>query len=192
MASVKTLRFTLKHEGAAVFIQGGGQEVAFGTAKGRFAAPSSADAIIDVSAGSLKAEVGAVAIDGRVWLTDPLTGRWASAPNAFRFDPARIFRADVGLSALLTNGLTKAVLASPTPDRDGLFHITARVSPTRVATLTSGLVEDVQDAEFWIDADTSLLTTARFAVPLGRGDTKWTLQLSDYGAPVTVTQPKLG
>lgn len=190
MAAVTTLRFTLAHEGADVFIEGGGQKVAFERAEGRFAAPSSADAIIRVSAGSLTTDVGAVAIDGQVWLTDPVTGRWAPAPDAFRFDPARIFRADVGLSAMLKNGLTHAVLTSPTPDRDGRYHITAQVSAEQVATLTSGLVRDVEDAEFWIDAATSLLTQTRFAVPLRRGEARWTMKLSGYGSPVKVTQPE--
>ena len=166
--------------------------VAFESAKGRYVAPASADAVIAVSAGSLRTEVGAVAIDGSIWITDPITGRWMTAPDAFRFDPSRIFQADVGLSALLTDGLSDAELVSGSPDADGQYYVTARVSAEQVSTLTSGLVTDVRDAEFWIDADTYLLTKMTFAVPLDDGDTQWILVLSDYGSPVTITEPQLG
>lgn len=189
MAAVTTLRFMIEHEGADVFIAGTDRRVTFNSARGRFAAPASADAVIGVSAGAVRTEIGAVAIDGRIWITEPLTGRWVRAPDAFAFDPSRIFRADVGLRSLIADGLTGAALTSSQPDGEGRYHVTARVAPARVAKLTSGLVTDVQNAEFWIDADTYLLSEMRFAVPLDRGDTRWILRLSDYGSDVTISEP---
>lgn len=191
LAVIETLHFSITHEGAAVFIDAD-DIVAFDEADGRFAAPGSADALVGVTAAGLTAEIGAVAIDGDVWITNPLTNRWEVAPDAFRFDPARIFSSEVGLSVLLTDGLSDAVLESPEPDSQGRFHISAAVDAEQVATLTSGLVKDVSNVEIWIDAETSLLTETQFVVDTTEGATSWILLLSDYGSEVVIAAPEIG
>lgn len=191
LAEVESLHFSITHEGAAVFIDAD-DIVAFDEADGRFQAPGSADALVGVTAGGLTTEIGAVAIDGEVWITNPLTNKWEVAPDAFRFDPARIFSREVGLSVLLTDGLSDTVLESREPDGQGRFHISAAVDPEQVATLTSGLVKDVANLEIWIDAETSLLTETQFVVDTSDGATSWVLLLSDYGSEVSIVTPELG
>ena len=191
LAEVETLHFAITHEGAAVFIDAD-DIVAFDEASGRFEAPGSADALVGVTAGEFTTEIGAVAIDGAVWITNPLTNKWEVAPDAFRFDPARIFSREVGLSALLTDGLSDAVLESTEPDDQGRIHISAAVDPEQVATLTSGLVKDVANLEIWVDSETSLLTETRFVVATREGETSWVLTISDYGSEVSIVAPELG
>lgn len=191
MADVDTLLFTIELEGADVFIDDGGL-IQFQRAEGRYAAPGSADAVVSVVALGLATEVGAVAIDGDVWITNPLTGAWEPAPESLTFDPATIFDAEVGLSALIADGLTNAILESPEPDADGRLHITADVEPARVSTLTSGLVDDVDRVDLWIDRATGHLMEVAFDVGADEGGTSWRLLLTDYGTPVTVNEPELG
>ena len=191
MADVDTVLFTIELEGAEVFIDSSGS-VGFRTAEGRYAAPSSADAVVGVDAFGLATEVGAIAIDGEVWITNPLTGAWEPAPEAFTFDPAQLFDAEVGFSALLADGLSNAVLVSPDPDQDQRYHITADVDPDRVAALTGGLVDDVDNVDLWVDATSGHLTEVTFDVGITAGGTSWLLLLTDYGSPVTIVEPDLG
>lgn len=190
MAEVDTLRFTIELEGADVFIDDD-ELIQFQAAEGRYAAPGSADAVISVTALGLATEVGAIAIDGEVWITNPLTGEWEAAPESISFDPATIFDSAAGLSSLIADGLSDAVLESPGPT-DGRFHITAAVAPERVSTLTGGLVDDVDSVDLWVDEDTGRIGELRFDVGSGADGTSWRLLLTDYGASVTVNEPELG
>jgi lipoprotein LprG len=191
MSDVETVLFTIELEGADVFIDDDGL-IGFRTAQGRYAAPSSADAVVAVNALGLATEVGAIAIDGEVWITNPLTGDWEPAPEAFTFDPALLFDSDVGFSALLADGLINAELVTPEPDADQRYHISSDVDPVRVAALTGGLVDDVDNVDLWVDADSGLLTEVTFDVGIDAGGTSWRLLLTDYGSPVSITEPDLG
>ena len=191
MADVDSVRFTIELEGADVFIDDDGL-IGFRSAEGRFAAPSSADAVVAVNALGLATEVGAIAIDGEVWLTNPLTGDWETAPESLTFDPARLFDPEVGFSALLSDGLVNAVLVTPEPDATGRYHVTADVDPVRVSALTGGLVDDVDNVDLWIEASSGRLLEVTFDVGIDAGGTSWRLLLDDYGASVSTNPPDLG
>ncbi len=191
MSDVDTVLFTIELEGADVFIDDDGL-IGFRMAEGRYAAPSSADAVVAVNALGLATEVGAIAIDGEVWITNPLTGDWEPAPAALTFDPALLFDAEVGFSALLADGLINPELVTPEPDADQRYHVTADVDPVRVAALTGDLVDDVDNVDLWVDANTGLLTEVTFDVGIDAGGTSWRLLLTDYGSTVTITKPDLG
>ncbi len=191
MADVDSALFTIGLEGADVYIDDA-DLIQFRSAEGRYAAPGSADAVVSVVALGLATEVGAVAIDGDVWITNPLTGSWEAAPDSLAFDPATIFDAEIGLAGLIADGLSDAVLASPEPDAEGRWHISAGVDPARVSTLTAGLVHHVDNVDLWFDEATGRLTDVTFDVGTGEGGTSWRLTLFDYGTDVTVEQPELG
>lgn len=191
MAEVDSVLFTIELEGAEVFIDDEGL-ISFRAADGRFAAPSSADALVSVTALGLATEVGAVAIDGQVWLTNPLTGDWEDAPESLTFDPAQLFDPEVGFSALLSDGLIDPVLVPPSPDPDGRYHITADVDPVSVNALTGGLVDDVDNVDLWVDGNSGRLVEVTFDVGTDAGGTSWRLLLTDYGTPVSINPPDLG
>ncbi|MGH1505932.1 MAG: LppX_LprAFG lipoprotein [Acidimicrobiales bacterium] len=190
MADISSVAFTITQEGAEVPIDEGGL-VTFTAADGRYAAPGSAEAIVAVDALGAATEIGAVAIDGTVWITNPLTGKWEEAPEIFTFDPALIFSTDIGLPALLDDGITDPAPAVPEA-AGGVYTITGDVDPARIAALTGGLVTDVTDVEVVIDADTFLIDTLGFAVDVDGTVSTWSLTMSDYDADVTIEPPELG
>jgi len=190
MADVDSVLFTIELEGADVFIDDAGL-IGFRTAEGRFAAPSSADAVVSVVALGLATEVGAVAIDGEVWITNPLSGDWEPAPESLTFDPTQLFDPEVGFSRLLSDGLINPTLVSPSPDPEGRYQLTADVEPERVRALTGGLVDDVDNVDLWIDATSNQLVEVTFDVGTDAGGTSWTLLLRDYGTAVSINEPDL-
>lgn len=191
MAGIDSVAFTIEHVGADVFIDDDGL-IGFEAANGRYAAPSSAEAIVAVNALGISTEIGAVAIDGQIWITNPLTGRWEEGPEALTFDPAQIFDDTVGISGLLADGFTQAELASVDPDVEGRYEVSGAVDPERVSDLTGGLVDDVSDATVWVDAETSRVDEISFDVEIDGSDSSWRLVLDDYGVDVTITMPDLG
>ncbi len=188
MASVESLHFVVRRTGTPVSIDPEGLLV-FEEADGRYAAPGSADAVVEVTVLGNRLQVGAVAIDDQLWLTDPITGDWNDATGTIDFDPAGIFRPDTGIAAVLDGGLEGAVLASPEPDADGRYQIDATVTADEVSTLTSGLVSLEADATIWIDAETDQVTEILFDTALDDGIATWNVLLSDYGSDVVIEPP---
>ncbi len=190
MAAIETVRFSVARSGAEVTIDEAGL-VVFDEADGRFAAPASADAVVTVLLLGNRVELGAVAIDGTLYLTDPLTNEWQDVTGTIAFDPAKIFSTSEGIANVLDSGMSTATLTSATPDGDGLLHLEGTVEAADVATLTSGLVSEAATAEIAIDATTSLVETITFDTPIGEETATWLVELSDYGADVEITVPDL-
>ncbi len=188
MAEVETARFEIAQTGAPVFIDNDSL-IRFVGAKGRYAAPESADALVSVEALGLATEVGAVAIDGEIWITNPLTGAWEVAPEGFSFDPTILFDDQQGWSVLLAEGLDDPSLVANSPDAEGRYEISATISAGRVGVLTGGLVEESSDVTLWIDGKTARISEVSFDVTIDEGLTSWNLELSDYGADVSIEKP---
>ena len=188
MEDVDTARFTIERGGAPVFIDESGN-LLFQEAKGRFAAPASSDAVIRVSAAGTTVEVGAVAIEGSTWLTNPVTGRWEPAPESLSFDPATMFDPELGWPRLLADGLAGATLVQPAPDEGGRYRLRGIAGADRVSVLTGGLVDQRVPLDLWIDAQTGRVEEARFEAASPDGTSSWSLVLSDYGSPVEIEPP---
>lgn len=191
MAAVDTVAFAIERTGGEVFLDDAGA-IRFDGAEGRFAAPAAAEAVLDVEALGFATQVGAVAIDGETWLTNPVSGAWEPAPEGLGFDPATLFDPEVGFAALLADGLTDAVLVDPEPDDRGRYQVRGTAAAERVATLTGGLVDEPTTIDLWIDAATGRVHEARFDGPAAEGTSAWRLTLADFGADVTITEPDLG
>lgn len=192
MDEVETASFALERSGAEVFLDDDGS-IRFDSAQGRYAAPSSADAVLDVEAMGFATQVGAIVIDGESWITNPVTGRWEPAPPNLTFDPATLFDAEVGFPSLLARGLTGAELVAPAPDDQGRRHVRGTIGADRVATLTGGLVRTETEVDLWIDPDTGLVREVRFDAPAaGGGTSTWRMLLDDYGREVTIAPPEIG
>lgn len=191
MADVEFVAFDIERSGADVAIDDAGQLV-FDAAEGRYAAPASADALLEVRALGLRTRVGAVAIDGEVWITNPVTGRWEAAPPGLSFDPAVLFADDTGWPALLRDGLQDPELVGDGPDGEGRHHVRGTVEGERVATLTGGLVDEPTVVELWLDADSGLVQACRFDVETDEGTSTWSLTLDGYGEAVDIEVPPLG
>ncbi len=188
MAEVDTARFTIEKSGAAVHID---EEdlIEFNAADGRYSAPASADALVKVRAFGLATEVGAVAMDGDLWITNPLTGQWEPAPADFTFDPTVLFDDSVGWSNLLSEGLENAELVADEVDSSGRYQVNGTVGAERVGVLTGGLVTEASDIAIFIDGTSGTIDEVGFSVGDGQDESRWRLFLSDYGVDVTVTRP---
>lgn len=191
MAEVDHVAFAIERTGADVAIDGAGR-LLFDAAEGRYAAPASADALLEVRAMGLRTRIGAVAIEGDVWITNPLSGRWEAAPPGLSFDPAVLFDARTGWPALLADGLRDPVLVGRGPDDQGRHHVRGTVDGARVAALTGGLVAEPTEVELWIDDETGHVLECRFEVGSGDEVSRWSLVLDRYGEPVTIDPPQPG
>jgi lipoprotein LprG len=195
MISVESASFTIDQTGGTVFIDDG-EELAFQSAEGRFASPSSSQALLTVEAFGFSTEVGAIAIDGELWFTNPLSGEWTVAPESFTFDPATLFDADVGFPALLTEATATAEFIedapdSESPDQENRHHVRATVDAERVAVLTGGLVTQASEVDLWIDADTDRIIEARFDLTVADVISEWRMTIGDYDADITIAPPEM-
>ncbi len=188
MAGVDGVTFTIERTGADVFIDDG-ESLAFVSAEGRFGAPSSADALVRVETSGLTLEVGAVAIDGTIWLSDPVSGGWDEASEDLTFDPATLFDPEIGWRALLAEDLSDVELVSA---QGGTAMLTGIAAAERVDVLTGGIVDEAAPVEIAIDTETGLVRTVEFEVETGGGIAEWRVVLDNYGAQVDVTAPPLG
>lgn len=200
MAEIESAAFTIEQSGGTIFIDDANQ-LEFQSAVGRYARPSAAEALIDVSAFGFTTEVGAVTIDGTLWFTNPLSGAWTEAPASFTFDLATLFADDVGFPALLTEATATAELIDDAAGQDDVevdvdqgepHHIRTAVTAERVAVLTGGLVTEKTDVDLWIDAATNRIVEARFDLPVGDDISSWRMTISDYDEDVTIVPPELG
>ena len=192
MGSVETIQFSIERSGEPVYIDTQGF-LEFVSAGGRYAAPGGAEALVAVSAFGLTTEIGAVIIEGQTWLTNPITGRWEPAPAGYAFDPATLFDPEVGLRAMLLEGIpTVEDVGDEIVEEEALRHVRFTASGSRVEVVTAGLVraEDVT-IDAWIELDSGEVRRAAFSTPIGQSLTEWDLTLFDYGAEVTITPPDL-
>jgi lipoprotein LprG len=190
MAAVDTVAFELESEGEPVPLDDSGT-LTFQQAEGRFSnEAAAADAVVKVSALGIDTQIGAVSIDGELWLSNPLTGAWDKAPDTITFDPVTLFDPETGWTPLLRDDLTGAQLLQDSDD--GRWHVTGQATGSRLAVITGGLVSTDSPIELWIDTETGHVVEAAFQSTTDGGTTDWRMELSDYGADVTISPPPLG
>lgn len=189
MGSVDTVAFSIERGGAPIYIDPL-ETLEFVSANGRYAAPSSADAVLVVAVGDLRAQVGAVAIDGETWLTNPITGDWEPAPEGYSFDPAALFDPDLGWRPLLADDLTDAVLVGLEERNDRqLYHVRGLAPEERISLVTAGLVGQDVILDLWLDPENGAVVEARFTTVYRGEESDWTLGFSDYGADIQIQIP---
>jgi lipoprotein LprG len=192
MGNIESVHFTIGRGGALVAIDAAGSLV-FDFAEGRYGTPGAADALVTIDVNDIKIRVGAIAIEGSTYLTNPITGRWEPVPDAYEFDPAALFDPEVGWRPLLASGYTDVTLLG-TEDREGVatYHLTGTAEEERVEAITAGLVtnQDVE-LELWIDVATGEVREVTFAATSTNGQSFWTLTFFDYGADITIEPPDL-
>jgi hypothetical protein len=189
MGDVTSVRFEVERSGAAVYIDEF-ESLALDKIVGRFSAPGSADAALNVTVdGSLKTQLGAVAIDGTVWLSNPVTGDFEALPPGYDLDPSTFFDPDNGWRPLLA-GLQDVQLVGE-EDRGGKrYHLHGVAPAERMESITAGLVRD-QDVpiDLWVRRDTALVTAVEFSTTFDGEVTDWVLELSDYGDQFDIEAP---
>ena len=190
MGAVESVTFTIARSGAPIHIDTQ-KVIVFNSAEGRFAAPSSADALVSVEAAGFRTQIGAIAFEGRTWLSEPITGKFTLAGGNYAFDPAILFDPDVGWRPLLTDGLTEidwvGFDATHGPDR---YRLMGLADPERLEVITATLVRGQEIIlDLWLDTRTGEVREVEFSTVNDGETSSWVLTFSGYGEPIEVSPP---
>jgi lipoprotein LprG len=191
MGSVDTVRFEIERGGEPIYIDDTGT-LEFKDAVGRFVAPQKADAVVKVGISGLNVQIGAIAIDGIIWLSNPISGKWEQAPSSYEFDPTTLFSPEVGWRPLLDGELQNAVLVGlEERDDEPRYHVTGSAPAVRIEKITAGLVtgQDV-DVDLWLDPDTGHVLEVTFDTETVAGVSTWELRFFDYGDDLKIVPPE--
>ena len=182
--SLGSVRFEIGVEGVPVSFDDEGTLTA-SSAEGQYAAPDSFQALVDVSAFGLTAQLGAISIGPDRWVSDPVTGQFELLPIDIGFDPRLLFDDTTGVGETV-RGLDAELIGY-----DGTYHIRGTVEGPTVKVLTAGLVpEGDLDVDFFIDGDTLNITTLQFNTEDGDGVSAWSITFSEFDEPVTIEPPE--
>jgi hypothetical protein len=189
MAEVTSVEFRLERSGAPIYIDEF-ESLALDSMVGQFAVPNRARAQLTVTVDdNLTTEIAAVAIDGEVWISNPVTGDFETLPAGFDIDPTRFFDPEGGWQPLLAN--LRDVEMIGVEDRGGdRYHVRGIAPAEEVRNITVGLVRD-QDVpvDLWIHPGTSLVTSAEFETEIDGARSQWQLDLGSYGESFTIRPP---
>lgn len=189
MGAVRSVEFRVERSGAPVYVDEF-ESLALDALVGRFAVPARAQAQLTVTVdGNLTTEIGAVSIDGVIWISNPVTGAFEPVPPGFDVDPSRFFDPEQGWRPLLAD-LGEVELLG-VDDRGGdRYHVRGLAPAARVEELTVGLVRGQNvPVELWIHPGTRLVTRAEFATRTAGAETRWVLELGRYGEQFTIRPP---
>jgi lipoprotein LprG len=189
MSEVTSVEFALDRDGAPVYIDQF-ESIELDELIGQFAVPTQAQAQLTVTVdGNLTTEIGAVAIDDEIWISNPVTGDFETLPDGFDIDPSRFFDPEGGWQPLLAN--LRDVEMVGIEDRGGdRYHVRGTAPAAEVQNITVGLVRD-QDVsvDLWIHPGTSLVTRAEFDTTIDGATSSWALDLARYGDSFTIRPP---
>jgi len=185
MAAVETASFEMTRGGAPVTIEG----FEFTSAVGRYEAPASAEAVLQVRAGDITVQLGTISIDEQTWLTNPLTGRWEELTPGSGFNPAVLFDPQAGWVALLRDLTGVSFVAT----EGSAHHLTATVPPARVEVLTAGFAAAQSvPIDLWLDESTGHIRRLELSTSGDAGVSDWTITLSGYDESVDIEPPAVG
>jgi lipoprotein LprG len=191
MGDAESVRFALERTGAPVYIDQV-ERLALNSVVGQFEVPGSAQAVLEVEVdGGLVSELGAVALDDEIWLSNPITGVFEPLSAGYDIDPSLFFDPEGGWRPLMED-LTDVELVG-VEERDGAdrYHIAATAPADRVEVITAGLVRDQDVAiDFWIQPVTGHVRAAEFTASVGGEEVDWSLQLDDYGQDFDIEPPE--
>lgn len=189
MAGVTSVEFRLDRSGAPIYIDQF-ESLALDELIGQFTVPTRAQAQLTVTVdGNLTTEIGAVAIDDEIWISNPVTGDFETLPDGFDIDPSRFFDPEDGWQPLLANLGDVELIGID--DRGGeRYHVRGTAPAAEVENITVGLVRD-QDVpvDLWIHPGTFLVTRAEFDTTIDGATSAWALDLARYGESFTIRPP---
>lgn len=187
MAATESVSFSLERTGAAVHIDPL-ETLTLDRVTGRFTVPAEAEAIVTVQVnGNLRTELGAVAADGEVWLSNPVTGAFEPLPDGYDLDPRMFFDPVNGWQPLIA-GITDAEFLGIEGDR---YRLRGIAPADRIAAVTAGLADEDITVDLWIHPVDATVRRVAFDTTTDTGSASWVLELEDYGDPFVIDPPEL-
>ena len=189
MGAVTSVEFHLERDGAPVYIDEF-DSLALDQMLGQFTVPNRAQAQLTVTVdGDLTTEIGAVSVDGDVWISNPVTGDFETLPPGFDIDPSDFFDPAGGWQPLLASLRDVALVGID--DRGGeRYHVRAIAPAAEVESITVGLVRDADvPVDLWIHPTTFLVTHLEFETTIDGAESQWSIDLDRYGDTFTIAPP---
>jgi LppX_LprAFG lipoprotein len=187
--ALKSARFTLKREGAPVFLNEK-KKIAFISAACAYAAPDRVSCNVKVSL-----KDGTVAKVKRVWVpegafqSNPLTQELGKAPPESKFNPVLLFAA-TGIPEVLRTGFQngQVVGREKIQNRD-VIHLKGEVSGEKLNPLAGSTLkpELAYPVDLWIDEKSAIPARLHVTESAGNG---WLVELSGANEPVHIPPPK--
>lgn len=192
MGTIDYVRFRIERGGAPVYIDPL-DSLSFALAEGQFGAPSSANALVTLEVGNLNAQIGAIAIAGETWLTNPITGDWEEAPDGYAFNPATLFDPELGWRPLLAEGLSDVEwIGEENHNDEARYHIRATADEDRVAVILAGLInKQPVELDMWIDPENGYVREAELSTVFRGQTSDWFIEFSEFGVPVEIAPPEI-
>lgn len=195
MEALQGFRFTIDRSGAPAYLDAT-NTLSLRRAEGEYAAPDRARATVRVILPGLVTNIAVVSVGENQWQTNPLTGRWEQLPPDWGFNPAILFREDIGLPAILAADLTNTTLDAPEKLEGGpnvaLHKVTGDVVGDRLYDLSGGLIgpEPVQ-VTLWIEPERFLLHRILVIEPVPGSEepSVWQVDFSQFGETFVIEPP---
>lgn len=191
MTSINAFHFSIDLSGRRKTIDPLGT-LALRHADGDVVRPDKAQSKIKVSLSGIIAEVQAIGIGDRQWLTNPLTQRWEEAPPNWGYNPAVLFDPKTGLASLLQRVESLSRVADESLDGKTHFRLTGKIAGQEVAPMSAGMITGDVAFTLWIGADDFILRKVHLSEKeTGETDaTEWDILLSAFDKPVSIEPPQ--
>jgi hypothetical protein len=191
MAGLESAGISITRDGGAVYLDANNTLV-FNEATGFFAAPDAFQATIKVSTVGIALEVAAIFIDGKQYLTNPLSGAWEELPLDIGLNPAALFDPDTGWQTVLrdhTQNVTRVGLE--TIGETELLHLTGMVDAAAAEVFSAGISGGSDlPVDFYLDPNTLHIRQLSFTSPsAAEMPAEWVLKFSDFNADVNIQSP---
>ncbi len=193
MAEVQSFHFSVQASGAPVQmgpLVGSPVPILLKAIEGDVVRPDQLQARITVSTLGISGHIGLIRDGGTTYLNNPLTGSWEQLPagTGNAFDPSLLFSPEQGLPAVLP------VLGLETVGFDEIqgeiaYHLRAKDVEGIDVTGFGG--QKTATIDVWIGMQSFLLRQATITETAAetKEPTVWTLVLSAFDQPVTITAP---
>ena len=192
MGAVTSVRFEVERSEAPVFIDQV-ESIALNTILGTFEVPGSANAILQVTVNdALNTELGAIAIDDEVWLTNPVTGQFETLPPGFDIDPSLFFDPVNGWRPLIEDLTDTRFVAEEQRNGATRYHLTGTAPAERMQSITAGLVRGQEVAlDMWVHPVTGEVSELEFSTVFDGAQSDWLITLTEYGEDFNISPPDI-
>jgi lipoprotein LprG len=192
MLAVQTFHFVIDASGKAISTDETGTFTILNV-DGDLRRPADVRATVKVRGGGSLIDIHTIALDGKQYVTNPITRQWQCAPVGSLFNPAVLFDPANGIEYLLQREFKDVVLVgSEEIDGQPNLHLRGTLAGPPLMNISANSIgHGTVHADLWADAATLRITKIELVDPAtdAANPTTLTLTFSGYDQPVDVRQP---